>query len=167
VIAAYVRWMTDLGAGRNPVRLAWDHLHGKPGGTKLFLAAVRGWLPVAPPRGTRVCDLRPGHAALEVDSIAPRGGADPIADLATLAAHLSVAYALPDGRRVRGADRAWTPLQPAQGAVIVSSTLVNGWEDGGRDGSARWTAKVEARDATGDRCGVGEVSFDVAPARAG
>ncbi len=160
MIAAYLRWMPDLAARRNPVRVAWDALQGKPGGTRLFLAVVRAVLPAAPPRGLRVADLRPGFAAVELGA-GREGRAEVGVDVALLTAHLAVSYALADGLRPRPTERSWAALRVAQGAVTVTATL----REGGVDG-ARWTVGVEARDATGDRCGVGELSFEVAGATA-
>lgn len=157
MIAAYLRWMPDLAARRNPVRVAWDALQAAPGGPRLFLAAVRRSLPAPAPRGMRVSDLRPGFAS--VDVVSGRNGDDPVdagADLAVITAHLAVCYALPDGARARVAERSWEAPRAARGGVTVTATLLDGGECG-----ARWTAWVEARDATGERCGVGELCFQV------
>ncbi len=90
---------------RNVIREAWDRLHGLPGGTRIFTAAIGLAAPYTSSIGAHVEVLRRGHAEVSLrDRRAVRNHLDcvhaiALCNLAELAGNVAIAYSLPDDAR--------------------------------------------------------------------
>lgn len=168
MIAAFARLMPDLEANGNPIRRAWDALHGKPGGDALFHLFMGVLVPYTGSLGARVLSLRPGHAAVElVERRAVRNHlrsihAIAIANLVELAGNLAVAYSLPDDARfiVRGISV--TYHKKSRGRIVATGMppVITSSE------KQAFQVRVEVRDDAGDLCAEGVLDTVVGPKKA-
>lgn len=107
----------------NPIREAWDRLHGVPGGKRLFAKLVGRAAPYTGTMGAQVAELRLGFArTVMADRKAVRNHlrsvhAIALCNLAELTGNIALAYSLPDDARfiVAGIDIDY--LKKARGRV--------------------------------------------------
>ena len=110
---------------KNVIRMAWDRLHGLPGGRLLFSKFVGVAAPYTGSVGARVLELRRDYAKVELrDRWGVRNHLSSIhaialANLAELTGNVALAYSLPDDGRfiVAGMDIEY--LAKARGTITA------------------------------------------------
>lgn len=113
---------------RNFIRLAWDRLHGAPGGRRAFSRMVGLAAPYTSTIHARVVDLAPGRSEVVMrDRRAVRNHIDcvhavALANLVELAGNLAVAYSLPDDGRFIVAKMTQEYLKKARGTLRAVGT---------------------------------------------
>ena len=99
------RLLPNIEKAGNPIRDAWDRLHGLPGGPQLFSRLVGMLAPYTGSMGASVVALERGRSRVVLrDRRSVRNHlrcvhAIALANLAELAGNITVAYALPDDAR--------------------------------------------------------------------
>jgi acyl-coenzyme A thioesterase PaaI-like protein len=121
--ASIADFLSIESGNRNIIRLAWDNLHGLPGGKALFSRMIGRTAAYTGTIGATVKVLRPGHGEVEMpDRPAVRNHlhsvhAVALVNLAELAGNVVVAYGLPDDARFIVAGLSIEYLKKARGAI--------------------------------------------------
>jgi acyl-coenzyme A thioesterase PaaI-like protein len=108
---------------RNVIRIAWDKLHGLPGGKTLFSKLIGRTAPYTGTIDARVVELTTGRSrVLLEDRPAVRNHlrcvhAIALVNLAELAGNVAVAYALPDDARFIVAGLSIEYIKKARGTI--------------------------------------------------
>jgi acyl-coenzyme A thioesterase PaaI-like protein len=149
----------------NPIRDAWDRLHGLPGGSFIFHQLLGWMVPYTGSMGARVREVRLGYAEVELtERRAIRNHlrsihAVALANLVELTGNLGVAYSLPDDARfiVKGIHMAYH--KKSRGTVIATSRppVITS------NAKAELEVTVEVRDAAGDLVCTGTLDTVIGP----
>ena len=109
----------------NPIRAAWDRLHGLPGGKRIFSAMVGRMAPYTGSIGARIEALDLGFSRVEMeDRRAVRNHlrsihAVALANLAELTGNVALAYSLPDDARFIVSKMEIEYLKKARGTLTA------------------------------------------------
>lgn len=168
MIALVQQLLPSMEARGNPIRAAWDRLHGAPGGDWLFHQILSVMVPYTGSLGARVRAVRPGYAEVELtERRAVRNHLSSIhaialANLIELAGNIALAYTLPDDARfiVRGVSVKYHKKARGTVTAIGRPPIV--------DSSARQEleVEVEVRDAAGELVCTGTLDTIVGPKKA-
>lgn len=115
----------SMEARGNPIRTAWDKLHGLPGGTQLFSRLVGQMAPYTGSIGAHVESLERGRAVVTLqDRRAVRNHlrsvhAVALVNLAELAGNIALAYSLPDDARFIVAGISIEYVKKARGKITA------------------------------------------------
>lgn len=107
----------------NPIREAWDRIHGLPGGKALFTRMIGTTAPYTGTIGARVEALRAGYSRVVLpDRRAVRNHlrcvhAIALANLAELTGNVAIAYSLPDDARFIVAGMSIDYAKKARGPI--------------------------------------------------
>lgn len=124
-IASPLTQLFSMEARGNPIRAAWDRLHGLPGGTLLFSRLVGQMAPYTGTIGAHVESLERGRAVVTLqDRRAVRNHlrsvhAIALVNLAELAGNIALAYSLPDDGRFIVAGISIEYLKKARGKITA------------------------------------------------
>jgi uncharacterized protein (TIGR00369 family) len=152
----------------NPLRDAWNLLHGKPGGDALLNLAIKVLIPYTGSLGARVLEVRPGFARVElVERRAVRNHlscihAVALANLVELAGNVGIMYALPDDARFIIGGMRLAYHRKARGRVVAEAhpPVPTSSE------KQAFEVHVEVRDAKGELVCEGWLDTRVGPKKA-
>jgi acyl-coenzyme A thioesterase PaaI-like protein len=100
-----MRLLPSIDDPGNPIRDAWNRMHGLPGGKALFTRMIGTMAPYTGTMGAKVEELSPGYSRVSLpDRRAVRNHlrcihAIALANLAELTGNVAIAYSLPDDAR--------------------------------------------------------------------
>jgi acyl-coenzyme A thioesterase PaaI-like protein len=123
MVASLADLLSVDSGNRNVIRLAWDNLHGLPGGKAFFSKLIGRAAPYTGTIDARVVELTRGRSrVLLEDRPAVRNHlrcvhAIALVNLAELAGNVAVAYALPDDARFIVAGLSIEYLKKARGTI--------------------------------------------------
>ncbi len=151
-LASDVLSLADVNGPHNAVRLAWDRLHGLPGGKALFSKLIGRAAPYTGSIRAVVEELHVGHAKVALrDRPELRNHLDcvhaiTLANLAEMTGNVALAYGLPDEARfiVAGMDLEY--VKKARGRIHATSDF----EPILRSETANYDIPVVMRDAAGE-----------------
>lgn len=124
-LASPLKNLFSMEARGNPIREAWDKLHGLPGGTHLFSRLVGQLAPYTGTIGAHVESLERGRAVVTLpDRRAVRNHlrsvhAVALVNLAELAGNIALAYSLPDDARFIVAGLSIEYVKKARGTITA------------------------------------------------
>jgi len=121
------RWLLpDAENTGNPVKMWWDRLSPRPGGKRLFSAAVGRMAPYTGSVGAQIIELAPGRSQVVLqDRPALRNHircvhAIALCNLSELAGNIAVVYAMPDDTRFIVAGLSIDYIKKARGTITAT-----------------------------------------------
>jgi acyl-coenzyme A thioesterase PaaI-like protein len=150
---------------RNFIRVAWDRLHGLPGGTRAFSRLIGMAAPYTSTIDAHVVALERGRAEVTMrDRRAVRNHIDcvhavALANLVELAGNIALAYSLPDDGRFIVSKMALEYVTKARGPLRATATCAVPETSERRE----LEVHVSIRDAKGTECTRGTLLSLVGP----
>jgi uncharacterized protein (TIGR00369 family) len=127
--AMLARLLPNIEKAGNPIRDAWDRLHGLPGGSQMFSRLVGVLAPYTGSMGASVVELERGRSRVVLrDRRSVRNHlrsvhAIALANLAELAGNIAVAYSLPDDARFIVSGISVEYLKKARGTLTATCDI--------------------------------------------